>query len=214
MAQFEFELEKPNEIFPTGPAGFRRGQPQGESRRHPRHQPGSPHAPGHPGATGGRRSRPRRRGPKAIERSKMRAAAHQASLAAARCAATATALPPPPPPPPPPPTGPATTRSIKVVTRRASFRSSFSQLDGQDSSVDESDCPTTPKEDQWEQNVTMVEEHSRIDAAANIANPEAAPVPGKGCCSGKVAEEEDNCPPRLTGVAPPSETSTTTHQRS
>ena len=76
MAQFEFELEKPNEIFPTGPAGFRQGQPQGEPRRHPRHQPGSSHAPGHPGATGGRRSRPRRRGPKAIERSKMRAAAH------------------------------------------------------------------------------------------------------------------------------------------
>ena len=46
VAQFEFELEKPNEIFPTGPAGFRRGQPQGESRRPPRHQPGSPHAPG------------------------------------------------------------------------------------------------------------------------------------------------------------------------
>ena len=91
MAQFEFELEKPNEIFPTGPAGFRRGQPQGESLRHPGHQPGSPHAPGHPGATGGRR--PRRRGPKAIERSRMRAAAHQASLAAARCAAAATALP-------------------------------------------------------------------------------------------------------------------------
>ena len=180
MAQFEFELEKPNEIFPTGPAGFRQGQPQGEPRRHPRHQPGSSHAPGHPGATGGRRSRPRRRGPKAIERSKMRAAAHQASLAAARCAATATALPPPPPPPPPPPTGPATTRSIKVVTRRASFRSSFSQLDGQDSSVDESDCPTTPKEKQWEQNVTMVDEHSRMDAAANIV-----------CCSGKVAEEEE-----------------------
>ena len=109
----------------------------------------------------------------------------------------------PPPPPTPPPTGSTTTRLIKVITRRASFRSSFSQLDGQDSSVDESDCPTTPKEDQWEQNVTMVEEHSRIDAAANIANPEGAPVPGKGCCSGKVAEEEDNCHPRLTGVAPP-----------
>ena len=103
VAQFEFQLEKPNEIFPTGPAGFRQGQPQGEPRRHPRHQPGSSHAPGHPGATGGRRSRPRRRGPKAIERSKMRAAAHQASLAAARCAATATVL------PTPPPTGPGTT---------------------------------------------------------------------------------------------------------
>ena len=122
-----FDLEKPNEIFPTGPAGFRRGQLQGESRQHPRHQPGSPHAPGHSGATGNHCSRPRRRGPKVIEHSRMRAAAHQASLAAARCAATASAL---PPPPPPLPTGPATTRLIKVVTRRASFRSSFSQLDG------------------------------------------------------------------------------------
>ena len=48
----------------------------------------------------------------------------------------------------------------------------FSQLDGQGGSVDESDCPTTPKEKQWEQNVTMVDEHSRIDAAANIVKPE------------------------------------------
>ena len=46
--------------------------------------------------------------------------------------------------------------------------------------MDESDCPTTPKEKQWEQNVTMVDEHSRMDAAANIV-----------CCSGKVAEEEE-----------------------
>ena len=59
----------------------------------------------------------------------MRAAAYQASLAAARCAATAPAL---PSPPPPPPTGPATTRLIKVVRRQARFRSSFSQLHGQD----------------------------------------------------------------------------------
>ena len=166
MAQFEFELEKPYDIFPAGPAGSRRGQPHGEARRHPQHQPGSPRAPGHPGATGNHRSRPRRRGPKAIERSRMRAAAHQASLAAARCTATATALPMPPPPPLLPPTGPAMTRLIKVVTRRTSFRPSFFQLDGQDSSIDESDCPTTPKEDQWEQNVIMMEEHSRIDAAA------------------------------------------------
>ena len=45
--------------------------------------------------------------------------------------------------------------------------------------MDESDCPSTPKEDQLEQNVTMGEEHSRIDAAANIANPEGASVPGR-----------------------------------
>ena len=56
--------------------------------------------------------------------------------------------------------------------------------------MDESDCPTTPKEKQWEQNVTMVEEHSRIDTAANIVKLEGASFPGKGCCSGKVAEEE------------------------
>ena len=57
--------------------------------------------------------------------------------------------------------------------------------------MDESDCPTTPKEKQWEQNVTMVEEHSRIDTAANIVKPEGASFPGKGCCTGKVAEEEE-----------------------
>ena len=46
-------------------------------------------------------------------------------------------------PPPPPPTGPTTTRLVKVVTRRASYRSSFSQLDGQDNSLDDSDCSAT-----------------------------------------------------------------------
>ena len=76
------------------------------------------------------------------------------------------------------------------------FRSSFSQLHGQDGSVDESDCPTTPKEKQWEQNVTMVDEYSSIDATANIVKPEEESVigpmvlPGKGCCSGKMAEEK------------------------
>ena len=62
--------------------------------------------------------------------------------------------------------------------------------------MDKSDCPTTPKEKRWEQNVTMVDEYSSIDAAANIVKPEGESVigpmvaPGKGCCSGKVAEEE------------------------
>ena len=41
--------------------------------------------------------------------------------------------------PPPPPTGPTTTRLIKVVTKRTSHWSSFSQLDGQDNSVDDSE---------------------------------------------------------------------------
>ena len=36
----------------------------------------------------------------------------------------------------------------------------------------------------------MVDKHSRIDAAANNVKPEGGSVPGKGCCSGKVAEEE------------------------
>ena len=63
--------------------------------------------------------------------------------------------------------------------------------------MDESDCPTTPKEKQWEQNVTMVDEYSSIDATANIVKPEEESVigpmvlPGKGCCSGKVAEKEE-----------------------
>ena len=39
--------------------------------------------------------------------------------------------------------------------------------------------------------MTIVDEHSRIDAAANIVKPEGESVPGKGCCSGKVAEEEE-----------------------
>ena len=164
MAQFEFKLEKPNETFPAGPAGFRRGQPQGEPWRHPGHQPGSPHAPGHPKATGGRRRHPCRRGPKAIKRSRMRAAAHQASLAAARCTASTTAI---PMPPPPPPTGPTTTRLIKVVTRRASLQSSFSQLDGQDSSVDESDCSATVAD----------EKDPLIATSASLQSPPPPPPP-------------------------------------
>ena len=76
-------------------------------------------------------------------RKRLCAAAHQASLAAARCTVSTTAIPMPPPTPPPPPTGPTTTRLIKAVSRRTSYRSSFSQLDGQDNSVDENDCSTT-----------------------------------------------------------------------
>ena len=88
VAQFEFKLDKPHK-------SFRRGQPQRAPRRHPGHEPGSPHAPGHPGAAGGSRRRPRRQGPKAIERSRLPATAHQASLAAARCSAPTTAIPMP-----------------------------------------------------------------------------------------------------------------------
>ena len=55
----------------------------------------------------------------------------------------------------------------------------------------------TPKEKQWEQNVTMVDEYSRIEVAASIVKSEGESVtmptviPGKGCCGGKVAEEEE-----------------------
>ena len=49
----------------------------------------------------------------------------------------------PPPAPPPPPFGPTSTRLIKVVPRRTSHRSSFSQVDGQDNSLDDSDCSAT-----------------------------------------------------------------------
>ena len=95
VAQFEFKLDKPHKSFPSGLPGFRRGQPQRAPRRHPGHEPGSPHAPGHPGAAGGSRRRPRRQGPKAIERSRLPATAHQASLAAARCSAPTTSIPMP-----------------------------------------------------------------------------------------------------------------------
>ena len=80
VAQFEFELDKPHKSFPAGLPGFRRSQPQRAPRRQPGHETGSPNAPGHPGATGGSRRRPRRRGPKAIERSRLQATAHHMLL--------------------------------------------------------------------------------------------------------------------------------------
>ena len=46
-------------------------------------------------------------------------------------------------------------RVIRVVERRASFRSSFSQLDGNDSSVLESDCPSTQSLEQREDDETI-----------------------------------------------------------
>ena len=50
----------------------------------------------------------------------------------------------PPPAPPPPPFGPTSTRLIKVVPRRTSHRSSFSQVDGQDDNgMGDSDCSET-----------------------------------------------------------------------
>ena len=88
--------------------------------------------PGHPGA-GQRRRRRRHRGPAAKARSKARAAAHQASMAAAKASTAPVPAPPPPPPPPP-----ATARLIKVVERKASSWPTFSQLDGEGGSVEES----------------------------------------------------------------------------
>ena len=140
----QFKLDKPHKSFPAGLPGFRRSQPQRAPRRQPGHETGSPNAPGNPGATGGSRRRPRRRGPKAIERSRLRAAAHQALLVAARCSAPTTPTPMPLPAPTPPPFGPTSTRLIKVVPRQTRHRSSFSQVDGQDNnSVDDSDCSST-----------------------------------------------------------------------
>ena len=132
LAQFEIELEKPHEPFPAGLPGFRRSQSQRPPRQHPGHESGSTNAPGQPGASRVSRRRPRRRGPKAIERCRLRAAAHQASLRAACCSAPTTPTSMPPPVPPPPSLGPSSTRLIKVVPRRTRHCSSFSQVDGQD----------------------------------------------------------------------------------
>ena len=51
--------------------------------------------------------------------------------------------------------------------------------------MDGSDCPTTPREGQWEQNETIVDGHSRREPAASIVKPEEESdieptvVPGK-----------------------------------
>ena len=87
-AKLEVELGKLGEIFPADPAGFQRGTPRGGARRQPRHhQQDFLPVPDHPGKTGNRR---RHRGPAAIARSKERAAAYQASLAAAKSVAGPT----------------------------------------------------------------------------------------------------------------------------
>ena len=91
-----------------------------------------------PGGERRHRCRRRHRGPAAVARSQARAAAHQASLAAAKVG-TAAVLPPPPPPPPPP----AAARLIKVVGRGEKRVSTFSQLDGQDDAT----SPSPPSVD-------------------------------------------------------------------
>ena len=100
-------------------------------------------APGQPAA--GRRCK--RRGPAARERARARAACYRAAKAAAAAAhggsssaseAIEVSSEPTPPPPPPLPPPPATARLIKVVERKASSWPTFSQLDGEGGSVEES----------------------------------------------------------------------------
>ena len=100
-------------------------------------------APGQPAA--GRRRK--RRGPAARERARARAACYRAAAAAAAAAhggsssaleAIEVSSEPTPPPPPPLPPPPATARLIKVVERKASSWPTFSQLDGEGGSVEES----------------------------------------------------------------------------
>ena len=89
------------------------------------------------------RGRRRRKGAAAKVKAKARAALHQATRAAATqpppAPGDASVPPPPPPPLPPPPTPTApTARLIKVVERKASSWPTFSQLDGEGGSVEES----------------------------------------------------------------------------
>ena len=130
-----------------------------------------PAAAGHPAGAPQRRRPRRHRGPAAKERSRQRAAAYHASRASSGAQTGASQASPGAtrashdaasastqavdqtqealnsmlhPAPPPPPLGPTSTRLIKVVPRRTSHRSSFSQVDGQDNnSVDDSDCSST-----------------------------------------------------------------------
>ena len=88
------------------------------------------------------RGRRRRKGAAAKVKAKARAALHQATRAAATqpppAPGDASVPPPPPPPLPPPPPAAPTARRIKVVERKASSWPTFSQLDGEGGSVEES----------------------------------------------------------------------------
>ena len=124
----------------------------------PTAQPAAPHQED---AAGRRRSR-RRRGPASALRSRARARAHQATLAARRqgtCQTPATrvqAAPPPPPPPPPPQSSSA--RLIKVVKKPIGSQFSFSNLDGARASIDSEDRLSISSERQEE--VEVDEEES------------------------------------------------------
>ena len=123
-----------------------------QTRPAPAAQPGpvcpptaQPAAPHHEEAAGRRRGR-RRRGPASALRSRARARAHQATLAARRQGSSQTlatrvpAAPPPPPlPPPPPPPQFSSARLIKVVKKPIGSQYSFANLDGARASIDSVD---------------------------------------------------------------------------
>ena len=123
-----------------------------QTRPAPAAQPGpvspptaQPAAPHHEDAAGRRRGR-RRRGPASALRSRARARAHQATLAARRQGSSQTpatrvpAAPPPPPlPPPPPPPQFSSARLIKVVKKPIGSQYSFANLDGARASIDSVD---------------------------------------------------------------------------
>ena len=136
-----------------------------------------PAAPGQEDAAGRRRSR-RRRGPASAIRSRARARAHQATLAARRqgtCQTPATrvqAAPPPPPPPPPPQSSSA--RLIKVVKKPIGSQFSFSNLDGARASIASDDRLSISLERQEE--VEVDEEEGTVSfPAASPERPHATP---------------------------------------
>ena len=132
-ANLDIQLDPPTAACPGAPPLHQQRQTACTSTS------SSSPTPGHPGA-GGRRHRRRRRhrGPAAKARSNARAAAHQASLAAAEVGTAPVPSPPPPLPPPPPPPA-VTTRLIKFVGWTAGIRPTFSQLDGEGGSVEETE---------------------------------------------------------------------------
>ena len=153
-----------------------------QTRPAPAAQPGpvspptaQPAAPHHEDAAGRRRGR-RRRGPASALRSRARARAHQATLAARRQGSSQTpatrvpAAPPPPPlPPPPPPPQFSSARLIKVVKKPIGSQYSFSNLDGARASVDSVDRLSVSSERQ------EVEEVDEVEGAG--PSPAASPDP-------------------------------------
>ena len=128
-ANLDIQLGHPTAAYPGAPPLLRRQTAWTST------SPSTP-APGHPGAGSRRHRRCRRhRGPAAKARSNARAAAYQASLAAAMVGTA----PVPPPPPPPPPQSTVSTRCIKFVGRKACLRPTFCQLDGEGGSEVESE---------------------------------------------------------------------------